>query len=98
MGEIQVEMRLLLLIMLFCDLLDVLDEASVHIEFSSVSGGWWRMRSGDDISDGTVVLRCIGICLKKPRFIAVTKRISVLVLKVEAGIRKSLGPIYKRWE
>lgn len=58
-------MPLLLLIMLVCVLLDVLDAASVHIEFSSVSGRcWWRMKNGDDdISDGTVVLRCIGIGL-----------------------------------
>lgn len=99
MGEVQAELPLLLLlIMLFCALLDVLDEASVHIEFSSVSECWWRMKSSDDISDGTVVLRCIGICREKSWFIAVTKRIFVLFLKVEAGIRKSLGPIYKRWE
>lgn len=57
MGEIQVEIPLLLLIMLFCVLLDVLDAASVHIEFTSVSGRWWRIESAEDISDGTVVLR-----------------------------------------
>ena len=57
MDEIQVEIPLLLLIMLVCVLLDVLDPASVHIEFTSVSGRWWRIESADDISDGTVVLR-----------------------------------------
>lgn len=78
--------------MLECVLLDVLDVASVHIEFTSVSGRWWRMEDCvcDDISDGTVVLRCKGIGLEESWFIAVTKRIfpslrSQLTSKYEAG-------------
>lgn len=81
-AGIQVETPLLLLlIILVCVLLDVL-EASVHIEFSSVSGRWWwrfKFKGNDDISDGTVVLRSKGIDPEKFWFIAVTKRIFTVV-------------------
>lgn len=74
-------MPLLLLIMLFCVLLDVLDQASVHIEFTSVSGRWWRFKSGNEISDGVVVLDCKSIVLEEPWFIALTKRIFFRIIE-----------------